>query len=113
MRPPVILMTTFLDAWQDINRGMLTENFDLVSRRANDVQTIGRVFAAESVITSAFEVDAGEVGEFREFLLEVVGQAKRVERAADEENIEGIVESTGRMWTKGCLACHEQFRDSE
>jgi len=114
MRPPVILMTSFLDAWQDINRGMLTENFDLVSRRAHDVQVVGQVFAAKAVIANAFGIEgAVEIGEFREFLLEVIAQAKQVERAADEEKISGIIEATQRMWTKGCLACHEQFRDED
>jgi len=114
IRPPVILMTSFLDAWQDINRGMLTENFDLVSRRAHDVQVLGRVFAAKAVIANAFNIeDSVEVGEFRALLLEVIAQAKQVERAADEEKISGIVEATQRMWTKGCLACHDQFRDED
>lgn len=114
MRAPVILMTSFLDAWQDINRGMLTENFDLVSRRAHDVQVVGRVFAVEAVIANAFGLeDAVEVGEFREFLLEVIAQAKQVERAADAEKISGIIEATQRMWVKGCLACHDQFRDED
>ena len=114
MRPQVILMTSFLDAWQDMNRGMLTENFDLVSRRAHDLQVVGKVFAAESVISNAFDIDdPGDIGEFREFLLTVIARAKEVERAADAEQIGGIIEGTQRMWTGGCLACHDQFRDED
>ena len=114
MRPPIILMTSFLDAWQDINRAMLTGNFDLASRRAHDVQVVTRVFTAESVIAAAFDIeDATELGEFRAFLLEVIAGAKQVERAADDEKIAGIIEATHRMWTNGCLACHDQFRDED
>ncbi|MFQ5417143.1 MAG: hypothetical protein ACE5FL_08880 [Myxococcota bacterium] len=111
IRPSVLFMTTYLSAWQDINRGILTDDFELVARRAHEIQTIGRVFTWDQVIESLFGIsDPKDRSEFREFLRRVTAQARQLERAADENQIHAAVTASRRMWTDGCLACHAQFR---
>jgi cytochrome c556 len=114
MRPSTLFMASYLAAWQDMNRGMLTGDFTLVARRAHEIQSLGQVLAWDQVIASVFELaDPEERSEFRAFLRHVSAEARHVEQAADEEKIEAVVEATRRMWTNGCLACHEQFRSGD
>jgi len=111
IRPSVLFMTSYLDAWQGINRGVMTDDFELVARQAHEIQTVGRVFTWDQVIEATFGLaDPEDQSEFREFLRRVTTQARRIERAADEEKVDEVLEATRRMWTDGCLACHEQFR---
>ena len=114
MRPAILFMASLLDAWKDLNRGMMTNDFDLVARRAHEIQAIGRVFTWDPVIEATFGLtDPNERSEFRVFLRRVTAQARRLERAADDEKADAIVEAARLMWTDGCLACHEQFRSSD
>ena len=111
MRTSVLFMTTFLHAWQDINRGLMTRDLELISRRAYEIQSVGRVLTWDQVIESSFAVtDPGERREFREFVSRMTMQAGRVERAAGEDKVLAVAEASRRMWTDGCLGCHEQFR---
>jgi cytochrome c556 len=114
MRTSVLFMTTFLHAWQDINRGLMTRDLELISRRAYEIQSVGRVLTWDQVIESSFAVtDPGERREFREFVSRMTMQAGRIERAAGEEKLLAAADASRRMWTDGCLACHEQFRVGE
>jgi cytochrome c556 len=112
MRTSVLFMTTFLHAWQDINRGVMLDDLELVARRAYEIQSVGRVLGWDQVIEATFGVsDATEQGEFREFLRRMTAQAGRIEKAAAENRVRDIAEASRRMWTEGCLSCHEQFRE--
>jgi cytochrome c556 len=114
MRPSAMFMASLLDAWKDLNRGMMTNDFDLIARRAHEIQAVGRVFTWEQVIEAIFGIDdPAERLEFREFLRQVTEQARQVERAAEEEKVEAVVEAARLMWVDGCLACHEQFRSGD
>lgn len=111
MRPSALFMASYLAAWQDMNRGILTGDFTLVARRAHEIQSLGQVLAWDQVIASVFELpDPEDRSEFRTFLRQVNAEARHAEQAADEEKVDAIVEAARRMWTNGCLACHEQFR---
>ena len=113
MRTSVLFMTTFLHSWQDINRGVMTNDFELVARRAYEIQTVARVLSWGQVIEATFGVsDADEQGEFRDFLRRMTAQASRVEKAATDGRLPDIAEATRRMWTDGCLGCHERFRSA-
>lgn len=114
MQTSVLFMTTFLNAWQDINRGVMLDDLELVARRAYEIQTVGRVLGWNQVIEATFGVsDATEQEEFREFLRRMTTQAGRIEKAAAENRVRDIAEASRRMWTDGCLACHEQFRTAD
>jgi cytochrome c556 len=111
MPTSVLFMTTFLHAWQDINRGVMLDDLDLVARRAYEIQTVSRVLGWEQVIEATFGVsDATEQTEFRELLRRMATQAGRIEKAAAENRVRDIAEASRRMWTDGCLSCHQQFR---
>jgi cytochrome c556 len=112
LRPSVLFMTSFLRAWEDINRGLMTNDLELVARRAYEIQAIGRVLTWDQVIMATFQLtDPGDRGEFREFVRSMTSQASRIEKAANEDELQAIAEAGRRMWTEGCIACHEQFRE--
>jgi cytochrome c556 len=94
------------------NRGVMLDDLELVARRAYEIQSVGRVLGWDQVIEATFGVsDATEQGEFREFLRRMTAQAGRIEKAAAENRVRDIAEASRRMWTEGCLSCHEQFRE--
>ncbi len=111
MRPAVLLMATFLDAWRDMNRGLLTDDLALVAQQAHELQIIGRVFTWDKVIETTFGIAEPERrAEFRMLLGHVLARARQIEQAANEEKPRDIVAATRAMWTDGCIACHAKFR---
>lgn len=114
VRPAVLFMTTFLNAWRDINRGVLVEDFSLIRERARDLEAIGRVLAWDRVAAAMFEVkDAKERKAFRDHLELVALEAASIERLASEGKTAEILKATGRMWKNGCVSCHERFRNDD
>ena len=54
--------------------------------------------------------DPKQRARFRSHLRALTTEALKVEQAALGEKPERVIEGMGRMWTQGCLACHEAFR---
>lgn len=111
LRPSVLFMTTFLDAWKGMMRGLLTDDFTLVTREARELQAMVRVVGFDQVIETTFGLtDAEQRKEFRRFLQRLSRQAARVEQAAYEEDGGALTAAARAMWEQGCLACHQRFR---
>lgn len=111
LRPSVLFMTTLLNAWQDINRGLAVKDYALIARRAREMEAVGRVFSWDQVIEATFGIaEAKPRQEFRTFLHRLTAQAARIETAAVEEKTQEVVEASGRLWEDGCLPCHARFR---
>ena len=111
LRPSALFMTSFLNAWQDTNRGLATNDFNLVARSARDLEAMIRILAWDPVIEETFRIhDPEKRRDFRELLRKVSRSAGRMERAADDEDRVGVLEAVGTMWADGCIACHSRFR---
>ena len=111
MRPSVSLMTSMLQSWREINRGLSINDFDLVARRAREIESVGRVFTWDQIISTTFGVeDPEERKQFRKLLRNVLSRAAQIGVAADSEDAGGVVEATQRMWIEGCVSCHAEFR---
>jgi cytochrome c556 len=111
LRPSVLFMTTFISAWEDLNRGLLIDDLALVGRSAREIQSMARVLSWDQVIESTFDLtDPAERKEFRKLLARVAAQAARIEQASVEADLETILLADRQMWNEGCLACHDRFR---
>ena len=109
--PSVGLMTSMLESWREINRGLSINDFDLVARRAREIESIGRVFTWDKIIAATFRVQEPERRkEFRKLLRNVLSRARQVAVAADSEDAAAVLEATRLMWTEGCVSCHDEFR---
>jgi len=114
LRPSVLFMTTYLSAWREMNRGLSLNDFSLVSRRAREIEAMGRVLAWDQVIQSTFGLeDAAERKAFRGYLGRLNAQASRIERAAVAEDVIKVTEGIRKMWEEGCISCHERFRKAD
>jgi cytochrome c556 len=111
VRTPVLLMTVLMGAWTEMNRGLMLGDYDVVARRARQVDSVSQVFTWDQVIQDAFGIaDPKQRARFRSHLRALTTEALKVEQAALGEKPERVIEGMGRMWTQGCLACHEAFR---
>jgi cytochrome c556 len=111
LRPAVLYMTTFLASWRDMNRGLVLQDFTLVGQRAREVGELSQTMAAGDVIENAFGLGGSKQQRiFREFLTHVTDSSARIDAAAGEKDVVGVLESMRHMWTEGCISCHEKFR---
>jgi len=108
----VLFMTSFLSAWRDMNRGLSVRDFALVGRRARELQAIAKPLSWDPVIKSAFEIDsAADRKLFRQFLHQISVSSSRIEMAAQAEDAGKVAAASRQLWTDGCIACHQRFRD--
>ena len=111
LSPSVLFMTTYLTAWQDMNRGLAIDDYTLVRRRAREIEAMGRVIAWDQVIQMTFGLtDPKERKGFRQILDRVSEHALQIEQAASEENGDRVSIAMREMWEKGCISCHDKFR---
>lgn len=109
--PATLFMTSFLNSWQDVNRGLSINDLTLVERAARELSSMTKVLSWDQVIESAFGIeDPEERREFRKILRHVGTNATRMATAADEDDKLGVVNAASEMWADGCISCHEKFR---
>jgi cytochrome c556 len=110
LRQSVLFMTTFLSAWQEMNRGLAVDDYTLVSRGARELQAVSRVLSWDQVIDSAFAThEPAERKVFRGLLLKMAKHAAEIERAAEQQDALAILSNSRLMW-EACIACHDRFR---
>ena len=108
----VLFMTSFLSAWRDMNRGLSIRDFDLVARRARELQAMVKPLSWGPVIQSGFEIKGeADLKLFRQFAHQVSVTASRIEMAAQAEDSGKVAAASRQLWTDGCIACHQRFRD--
>lgn len=111
LRTEVHVMTGFLAAWHDVNRGLAMNDYNLIAGRARDLSAATSVISTDEMLEDAFGIGGSKSRRvFRGFLLEVANNAKRIEEAAKAEDLPTVLEASGDMWENGCLACHAKFR---
>jgi cytochrome c556 len=114
LRPSVLFMTSFLQAWKEMNRGLAINDFSLVSQHARELESMGRVLSWDQVIQSAFGLtEVEQFKAFRVYLNLVLRKAARIEQASIEEDAAKVIEASRQMWNEGCIACHEKFRSAD
>lgn len=111
LRPSVHVMTGFLAAWRDMNRGLAMNDYGLIESRAREISTLTGVIATDEMLESAFGIGGSKARrQFRGFLREVTANADQIGDAARQEDLAAALAASGRMWQDGCLACHDKFR---
>lgn len=111
LSPAVLFMSTFLNSWKDMVRGLTTNDYSLIGRRARELAAMSQVLSWDQVIVATFpEVAAAERKQFRAFVHRIYVAAEQIEQAAAEEDTAAVLEASQRMWIEGCLSCHRQFR---
>ncbi len=111
LRPSVAVMTSFLSAWQSINRGVLINDYALIEENAALIQSTAQIFNNNTMIEPVFGVqEPDERRVFRQFLHKIQTHARQIEEAATQENSAAITSAGHQMWIEGCIACHQVFR---
>lgn len=112
--PPVLFMRVMSSAMQSINRGLATGDLSLVAREAREVGVMARILTWPQVVDSLFGISDARMQEgFRDYLNRLIAEASRVEGQALERTSADLTEGVRRMWTEGCLACHDRFYPTE
>jgi mono/diheme cytochrome c family protein len=107
----VLFMSSFLAAWRDINRGLSLRDFDLIGRRARELEAMAKTLSWDQVIQNAFAIESEvDLRAFRRLVHQVAVTSSRIEAAAQSEDAGKVVEATRQLWTNGCIACHDRFR---
>ena len=111
LKSSVLFMTTYMDAWKDMNRGLAIDDLALVGRSAREVLAMTRVLSWDQVIQTTFGLQQADRRKaFRLHLSRLGAQASRIEQASVEQDVGTILRASRQMWNQGCLACHEEFR---
>ncbi len=111
LRPSVLFMTNFLNAWREIIRGLAINDFSLVERQAREIESVERSLNQEPVIGKVFGPRNPQDRELlRSYLRHVSLKAAEIQRAAAEEDAAGVTQAVQEMWEGGCISCHEEFR---
>jgi hypothetical protein len=111
LKASTIFMTSFINTWKEMNRGLLLNDFTLVARGARTLETAGEVMSWDPVLQSSFSLsNQAQRGKFRGHLQKMIGAAGRVEDAATRGEPAAARKALVEMWSTGCLACHAEFR---
>jgi len=111
LHPAVLIMTGFLSAWREINRGLSVNDFSLIERHAREIENAGWALDRAPAIETTFDIDdAQERKLFRSYLRQVNLQAGQIAQAAVEGDGARVARAVREMWQGGCISCHEQFR---
>jgi len=111
LRTEVHVMTGFLSAWHDINRGLAMNDYNLIALRSRDLAMLTGLIATDEMLEDVFGIGGPSKQRlFRGFLLEITSNASNMEEAAKAEDLPQVLEASRNMWSNGCLACHAKFR---
>jgi cytochrome c556 len=111
LRGSVLFMTSFLAYWQEINRGMMIRDFELMGRRARELSALTGVVGTDENLEAEFGLGGPrQQRQFREFLAAVTTGADAIAAAADAKDPAAGLQSSITMWSDGCVACHTKFR---
>lgn len=111
LRGSVLFMTSFLAYWQEMNRGMMIRDFDLMGRRARELSALTAIVGSDEIVESEFGLGGPrQQRQFREFLAVVTSSADSIAAAADAKDPGAALESSFTMWSGGCVGCHTKFR---
>ena len=112
LTPATLFMTTFLNSWRDVYRGLSMNDFLLVTRSSHEIAAMARVLSWDQIIEEVFGLDDPlERKDFRGMVHQVAVSASSMANAAGREDKTAIIEAAGAMWNKGCIPCHDRFRD--
>ena len=104
-------MTSFVNTWKEINRGLLLNDLALVARSARSLESTGQVMSWDPVLQSSFGISQEARREkFRGYLNSVIGAASSIEDAATRGEPDVVRKGLVEMWRSGCLSCHREFR---
>jgi len=108
----VLFMSSFLAAWRDMNRGLALRDFALIGRRARELEAMAKPLSWDQVIQSAFGIASAEDRKlFRQFVHQIIVISSRIDEAAQSESANDVAEASRQLWTNGCIACHQRFRN--
>jgi cytochrome c556 len=111
LRGSVLFMTSFLAYWQEINRGLMIRDFDLIGRRARELSSLTAVVGSDENVEAEFGLGGPrQQREFRAFLAVVTTSADAIAAASDAKDPGVVLQSSFTMWGDGCIGCHVKFR---
>jgi len=111
LKASTLFMTSFVNTWKEINRGLLLNDLALVARSARSLESTGQVMSWDPVLQSSFGISQEARREkFRGYLNSVIGAAGSIEDAATRGEPDVVRKALVEMWRSGCISCHQEFR---
>ena len=111
LKASTIFMTSFINTWKEVNRGLLLNDLTLVARGARTLTATGQVMSWDPVLQASFNLSTeAQRNRFRAYLNTLIGAAGRMEDAATRGEPGAARKALVQMWDDGCLACHREFR---
>lgn len=111
LKASTLFMTSFVNTWKEINRGLLLNDLALVARSARSLESTGQVMSWDPVLQASFGLSREAQREkFRSYLNKVIGAAGSIEDAAARGEPAAARKALLDMWRDGCLSCHREFR---
>jgi len=111
LKGSTIFMTSFVNTWKEINRGLLLNDLTLVARGARTLETTAQVMSWDPVLQASFNLSQeARRNKFRAHLNKMIGAAGRVEDAATRGEPDVVRKALVEMWRSGCISCHQEFR---
>jgi cytochrome c556 len=108
--PAVFLMVSLVTGLQEINRGLLLNDYRLVETRAREVQDAARVMLMDPVIEYSFQIEPAERKTFKKFARKLDKSAREIESAAEEGDHKSVLKGVQTMLQESCIPCHFDFR---
>lgn len=108
--PAVSLMVSLVTGLQEINRGLLLNDYRLVEIRAREVQDAARVMLMDPVIDYSFQIEPTARKTFKKFARKLDKSAREIESAAEEGDHTKVLIGVQRMLKESCIPCHFEFR---
>jgi cytochrome c556 len=111
LRDSVLFMTSFLSSWRDMSRGLMIRDFELIRRRASELNALIEIMGSDETLEDEFGLGGPrQRRQFRGFLSAVSTQADAMSSAAQTQDVAKILDASNAMLKDGCVACHDKFR---
>ena len=108
--PAVSLMVSLVTGLQEINRGLLMNDYRLVGIRVREVQDAARVMQMDQVIEYSFQIEPAERKTFKKYARKLDRSAREIEKAAEEGDHTKVLNGVQSMLGESCIPCHFEFR---
>ncbi|MFQ5457980.1 MAG: cytochrome c [Myxococcota bacterium] len=103
-------MVSLVKGIEEIDRGLLLNDYRLVGVRAREVQDAARIMQMDQVIDFSFQLKPSARASFKKYARKLDKRAREIEKAAEEGDPATILTGVQGMFQEGCIPCHKAYR---
>jgi len=106
----IYLMASLQNGLEELDRGVLLNDYALITVRAQGIQVLARLLGWNHSIEHAFEIEPDKRKRFNELAQTLYNQAVLIEQAAELRDQDAVLSGRDTMIRKSCLPCHDEYR---